>query len=184
MDDEFLIGRDAEGDGNLGNDIEISRRHALISRPPHGGWTIEDLGSRNGTFVNGHRLPRPQLLGVGDTIEVGATTLIVQITAPTTPPDPGVLPGLEDLAATVVGKVVPPAEAPPEEPGAPPTETGAPPTEPAVEPEPPAPPPPPRVVLTLELDLAAGEALLSLAEGSDRVRLAFEDGAWRIAPEA
>ena len=189
IDDELLIGRDAEGDGNLGDDIEISRRHALVSRAPHGGWTIDDLGSRNGTFVNGHRLQRPQVLGVGDTIEVGATTLVVQITAPTTPPDPGVLPGLENLAPTVVGRVPPTAEAPPGEAPPAPEEGVAPPTEPAPEPpapepEPPAPAVPPRVVLTLELDLAAGEALLSLADGSDRVRLAFEDGAWRIAPDA
>jgi pSer/pThr/pTyr-binding forkhead associated (FHA) protein len=175
VDDELLIGRNAEGEGNLGEDIEISRRHALISRADHGGWTIEDLGSRNGTMVNGHRLQRPQELGVGDTIEVGGTTLVVQITAPATPPDPGGLPGLEGIAPTVIGRVSP-------LPGAAPDPVA--PTE-SAEPEPPEPAaPPPRVVLRLELDLAEGEALLSLEDGSDRVRLAYEDGAWRIAPEA
>lgn len=81
VDDELLIGRMAEGHGRLGEDIEISRRHAKIARNEEGDYAVEDLGSTNGTIVNGHRIDKPELLYPGDTIEVGATKLVVQVTA-------------------------------------------------------------------------------------------------------
>ena len=65
------------GEGKLGSDIEISRQHARITRDQHGQYVIEDLGSTNGTFVNGARLSAPQVLHPGDTIEVGDTRLVV-----------------------------------------------------------------------------------------------------------
>ena len=164
--DELVIGREAPGEGRLQDDIEISRMHARIARTPEGGWAIEDLGSRNGTFVNGHRIERRELLAAGDSIEVGATRLVVQVSAPQTPPAATARP--PELGPTVVGAATP----------ATPSPSPQPPTEPA--PEAPTIPP---VSLTLELDLAAGEALISLGQGSDRVRLAFEDGAWRVRPE-
>jgi hypothetical protein len=63
------IGRD------LGNDIviddpEVSRRHACITHGP-GGYSIEDLGSTNGTFVNGIRIVGSQALRDGDIIGLG-----------------------------------------------------------------------------------------------------------------
>ena len=53
------------------------RRHARISRAA-GGF---DRGPRltNGTFMNGRRIDEPELLSVGDRIEVGGTTLVVQV---------------------------------------------------------------------------------------------------------
>jgi len=78
LDDEFLIGRHADGAGRLADDGEISRSHARISLDRSGFCAIEDLGSTNGTFVNGMRIDGPQTLSVGDTIEVGATTLVVR----------------------------------------------------------------------------------------------------------
>ena len=54
-------------------DNEISKRHAVF-RPVGEGVQVEDLGSTNGTFVNGERISaRP--LDVGDTIRLGGTTL-------------------------------------------------------------------------------------------------------------
>jgi hypothetical protein len=52
-----------------------SRRHARIARDPSGQLTIEDLGSANGTFVNGERVSGRHVLKVGDSVEVGSTTL-------------------------------------------------------------------------------------------------------------
>jgi serine protease Do len=75
LEGEFLIGRAASGEGKLGDDPEISRSHARISRGPDGRLLVEDLGSRNGTEVNGTRITEPQALTAGDTIKVGATTL-------------------------------------------------------------------------------------------------------------
>jgi tRNA A-37 threonylcarbamoyl transferase component Bud32 len=85
VEDELLIGRAAEGQGTLAGDAEISRRHARIFRA-QGGFMIEDLGSTNGTFVNGRELSAPELLSVADSIQLGGTTLRVQVSTPMTPP--------------------------------------------------------------------------------------------------
>jgi pSer/pThr/pTyr-binding forkhead associated (FHA) protein len=78
IDDELLIGRHAEGAGRLADDEEISRSHARLSLDRTGFCAIEDLGSTNGTYVNGLRISGPETLSEGDTIEVGATTLVVR----------------------------------------------------------------------------------------------------------
>lgn len=78
VDDELLIGRHAEGAGRLADDEEISRSHARLSLDRTGFCAIEDLGSTNGTYVNGLRITGPDTLSEGDTIEVGATTLVVR----------------------------------------------------------------------------------------------------------
>ncbi len=75
---ELLIGRAAEGDGCLGGDPEISRRHAVLRRGEDGALSIEDLGSRNGTFVNGVRVAEATPLGSGDRVELGRTVLAVR----------------------------------------------------------------------------------------------------------
>jgi pSer/pThr/pTyr-binding forkhead associated (FHA) protein len=78
IDDELLIGRHADGAGRLADDEEISRSHARLSLDRTGFCAIEDLGSTNGTYVNGLRITGPETLSEGDTIEVGATTLVVR----------------------------------------------------------------------------------------------------------
>jgi pSer/pThr/pTyr-binding forkhead associated (FHA) protein len=80
IDDVLLIGRHADGVGQLGDDDELSRRHALISRSPDGEYTIQDLGSTNGTIVNGGQIGDAVALAVGDTVELGNTTLVVDST--------------------------------------------------------------------------------------------------------
>jgi pSer/pThr/pTyr-binding forkhead associated (FHA) protein len=79
VQDELVIGRQATGVGTLANDIEISRSHARIRGEPDGRFVIEDLGSTNGTYVNGRRIDVPTTLEVGDRIEIGATALVVQV---------------------------------------------------------------------------------------------------------
>jgi pSer/pThr/pTyr-binding forkhead associated (FHA) protein len=54
------------------SDPEVSRRHALVAEGPR-GFTIEDLGSTNGTWVNGERIDRPELLRAGDEVRFGNT---------------------------------------------------------------------------------------------------------------
>jgi RND superfamily putative drug exporter len=78
LEKEFVIGRSEGEEGRLGDDREISRRHARIKRDGGGHLTIEDLGSANGTWVNGERIREPQRLAPGDTIRVGQTTLEVR----------------------------------------------------------------------------------------------------------
>ena len=71
--DELLLGREAPELERLAHDAELSRRHALISRDESGHLVIEDLGSRNGTSVNGLPVER-EALSAGDRIHAGATT--------------------------------------------------------------------------------------------------------------
>jgi serine/threonine protein kinase len=72
-DEELLIGRQAPGPGKLGNDIEISRRHARVTRESNGQFLIEDLGSTNGTYLNERQLQAPEQLRADDTIRIGET---------------------------------------------------------------------------------------------------------------
>jgi pSer/pThr/pTyr-binding forkhead associated (FHA) protein len=73
--EELVIGRAVSGEGRLGDDHELSRRHARVARDANGQLTIEDLGSANGTFVNGERARGRQVLKVGDSLQIGSTTL-------------------------------------------------------------------------------------------------------------
>ncbi len=71
------IGRESGEEGRLGDDPELSRRHARLSSFEGGRLLIEDLGSTNGTMVNGDQIAGPTVLSAGDTITLGDTTLRV-----------------------------------------------------------------------------------------------------------
>jgi diguanylate cyclase (GGDEF)-like protein len=66
---ELLIGREEDADLRI-EDASISRRHALVCED-HGEVTLCDLGSRNGTYVNGERLTGERCLDDGDQIQLG-----------------------------------------------------------------------------------------------------------------
>ena len=67
------LGRSRQCDVVL-NDPNVSREHAEI-RPRGGSWVLSDLGSTNGSSLNGRRLTQPEVVKPGDEIEVG-TSLI------------------------------------------------------------------------------------------------------------
>ena len=52
-------------------DDKVSRRHAMINAQGHGEFWMVDLGSSNGTYVNGRRVAQPCRLNEGDVLEIG-----------------------------------------------------------------------------------------------------------------
>jgi hypothetical protein len=71
------IGREPVDNDLVLEDASVSRHHALIAGHA-GGFQVKDLGSSNGTFLNGMRLDRPLQLSVGDLLKVGLIQIRVQ----------------------------------------------------------------------------------------------------------
>src|SRR5687768_12788291 len=69
----FAVGRNASCQLSL-DDPLVSRRHAIFELQG-GGVTLEDLNSRNGVIVNGHRIEAKVNLNVGDRILIGSQEL-------------------------------------------------------------------------------------------------------------
>ncbi len=90
---ELTIGRDISNDIVI-SDVEVSRKHARLMVQA-GGFVLEDMGSTNGTFVNGQRLVGPYGLRGGETIMLGENvSLTFELSY--------------DVDATVVSMPVPP----------------------------------------------------------------------------
>ena len=66
---EVVLGRDIDNEVVI-NDAEISRRHTRLLIQ-EGGYVVEDLGSTNGTFVNGQKITGSHVLEPGQTIRLG-----------------------------------------------------------------------------------------------------------------
>lgn len=73
----ILLGRET-GNDIVVNDLNASRQHAQIEFEPQGVWVITDLGSTNGTLVNGSRITR-RGLSDGDRITLGITDFIFSL---------------------------------------------------------------------------------------------------------
>ena len=70
----LLLGRGPRNDVDLGRDEFASSEHARIEPRRDGVW-LEDVGSTNGTYLNGTRLTHPKRLTPGDVLRVGETEL-------------------------------------------------------------------------------------------------------------
>jgi serine protease Do len=77
--DELIIGR--QDSDLLLDDPQVSRRHAVV-RAVDGELEVEDLGSANGTFVNGARVDIPHRLSAADRIAIGPIILEAQMDEP------------------------------------------------------------------------------------------------------
>lgn len=142
---ELFIGRDLTNDIVI-NDAEISRRHARLVAQA-GGYVLEDLGSTNGSFINGQRLTGPYILKSGETVTLGEhVTLVYE--GIYSDPDATIVAG----SATSVSPFAPPppqavmpppppvSQQPVMPPPPPPSFSGQIPQGPAIAVEPPAPP--------------------------------------------
>jgi len=80
----FLIGRDVQCDLVI-PDRQVSRRHAVVSQEEE-QYTLKDLGSKNGTFVNGRELSGAYVLQDGDEIQVALCCRLAFVAAESTAP--------------------------------------------------------------------------------------------------
>jgi len=80
LDDVYVIGRDPRSDVSL-DDGSVSSQHAKLVRTEQ-GFTIEDVSSRNGTFVNSMRVTQPRLLADADVIRIGKVKLTYNVAIP------------------------------------------------------------------------------------------------------
>ena len=93
---EITIGRDAVNVIAI-NDAEVSRRHARMELRGS-AYVIQDLGSTNGTFINGTRISGMQVLNPGDTVSFGEGIVLVY--------EP-----MADMNATILSTKAPPVTA-------------------------------------------------------------------------
>lgn len=139
-DEVMNLGRDITNNIVI-NDREVSRHHLRFTRGAE-GYTMEDLGSTNGTFINGRRVTGATLLKPGDMIGLGETvTLSYDLARGGMPVAPGPAAPYQPPAPAAPG-YQPPAPATPYQPPQPPAAPYQPPGQP--EPyQPPYQPPPP-----------------------------------------
>ncbi len=104
IENELVIGRQ-DTDVTI-DDLELSRRHAVVRRHAN-RLQVEDLGSSNGTFVDGTRIDEPTLLGGGAEIRIGATVLVVEGVLPVQSTEAGEGAGLsaESIAPDLARRV-------------------------------------------------------------------------------
>src|SRR5262245_19546846 len=80
----LTLGRFHENDVFFPDDRGLSRRHLALEKEGD-GWVVSDLGSKNGTFVNGVRLEGPHRLRAGDVIAAGQVTAVLHGAGERTP---------------------------------------------------------------------------------------------------
>lgn len=136
LSEELTVGRSDDCDITLPSS-KVSRQHARF-RLSDGGVTVEDLGSSNGTRLNGRAIGAAQALMDGDKVGIDTFKLTVEIASPGSGDDATVIAAPADADATVIAPAAEEARAPERDP--PPAAATAP--EPAKTPEPPPAPAP------------------------------------------
>jgi hypothetical protein len=77
IENPIIVGR-APDTGLFLDDVTVSRHHCELTRGGDGSWSLRDLGSLNGTYVNRHRADSVVLTG-GDEVQVGKYRFLVQL---------------------------------------------------------------------------------------------------------
>jgi DNA-binding response OmpR family regulator len=81
----LLIGRGAECD-IIVSDRQVSRHHARVRRVAEGEYEVEDLGSKNGTHLNGVALLKPHRLVDGDVVQIALAAKLLYVGSEATMP--------------------------------------------------------------------------------------------------
>jgi predicted component of type VI protein secretion system len=84
VSERVTVGRSAENDIALSRDERVSRLHAVIERF-QSTWCVRDLGSSNGTFVDGEPVIASRVLAHGDELRMGDSRLVLRAPAATDP---------------------------------------------------------------------------------------------------
>lgn len=93
---QIIVGRDVECDIMIPN-RQVSRKHAQLS-VTNSGATIEDLGSKNGTHLNGALLSEPVLLKDGDVIQIAFAQQFIFLSSDATMPlEMGTMEGITPI---------------------------------------------------------------------------------------
>ena len=71
--ESVILGRSQDCDFVLGDDYEYSHHSRLFRRGSE--WFVEDLESRNGTYLGGYRIDQPERVQLGTDIKMGGTTV-------------------------------------------------------------------------------------------------------------
>jgi len=125
---EIIIGRDNTSSLMI-NDAEVSRKHSRLVWQSL-GYVVEDLGSTNGTFVDGQRLTSPFVLRGGESVSLGEN--IVLVYESTADPDATVLSTSSNAVKQAIAEAQATFEAPkPVVPSAPPPQPAPTPARPA-----------------------------------------------------
>lgn len=94
--DKIIIGRDVECEIMIPN-RQVSRRHASLTLT-NSGATIEDLGSKNGTHLNGALVSEPELLKDGDMIQIAFAQQFIYLSSDATMPlEMGTMEGISPV---------------------------------------------------------------------------------------
>jgi hypothetical protein len=81
----ITVGRSPSNDVALVWDSKVSHVHAVLERLAP-GWTVRDVGSRNGTFHNGERIFTERVIRPGDELRLGDTRLLLSVAGPAVDP--------------------------------------------------------------------------------------------------
>lgn len=141
---EMTLGREPGNEIAI-NDAEISRKHARFSFQS-GTYMLEDLGSTNGTFVNGQRIMGSHALRAGEIVSFGEQISCTFETISEVDPNATIIASKDMIppAATTTAAAMSPVQMPSPAPAVPPASPMPPPS------QPPAPPPPPSMQPTAQ----------------------------------
>ncbi len=75
--DRWTVGRSTDNDFGFPEDSGLSRQHLALEKDS-GAWTVRDLASKNGTFVNNRLIQSKHLLAPGDRITASLLTVVFE----------------------------------------------------------------------------------------------------------